>query len=114
MSNTTTMSAKTIRAITKYGMEACIKAYTANAMHGEGPATVACIVDGINSVAAANAAIHAGREIMRSQLQAAVYGGTATSRDIVRLVDMLRVPPSERAATILSFECINHNRRLGC
>lgn len=54
---TMTLTAKTRRALKKYGMEACRKAYTANRIHGEG-ATVCAIESGlhINSVAAAIAA----------------------------------------------------------
>lgn len=51
------LDAKTRRALKKYGMEACRKAYHANRINGEGP-TVCAMESGlhINSVAAAIAA----------------------------------------------------------
>lgn len=52
--NTVNLSAKTRRALKKYGMEACRTAYTANRIHGEGR-TVCSYESGlhINSVDAA-------------------------------------------------------------
>lgn len=57
-------SPKTRKAAAKYGVEACIAAYRMN-MTGEGPSTIANTSGwtSIRTVASANAAIDAGREI---------------------------------------------------
>ena len=57
------LSAKTRRAIAKYGVPACLAAWHKNRLDGEGPATIAATTWGLTNVASANAAINAGTEI---------------------------------------------------
>lgn len=55
------LSAKTRRAVTKYGLTTCIDAFKHNRA-GEGPSNIACYLN-LSGVNVANAAINAGREI---------------------------------------------------
>jgi len=57
------LSAKTRAAIAKYGYATCVIAYARNSVHGDGPATIKDTTHGLKTVASANAAIDAGREI---------------------------------------------------
>ncbi len=58
-------SKTTNAAIKKYGIDNCKRAYVLNTA-GEGPSTIAQYV-GLSGVAAANAAINAGRELANVQ-----------------------------------------------
>jgi hypothetical protein len=62
---TKTLTAKSIRAITSYGADACREAYRLHATHGEGARTIAeqYSIPGIRNTRQADAAIDAGREL---------------------------------------------------
>lgn len=62
---TENLSPKARRAIKKYGYTNCELAYT-HSTRGEGPHTISIYV-GLSGVAAANAAINAGREIANAR-----------------------------------------------
>ena len=60
-------TASTRRALTKYGHEACRKAYELNAVRGEGAHSIAIAHDvpGINTTRQADAAINAWAEVVK-------------------------------------------------
>jgi hypothetical protein len=58
-------TAKTERAIKRYTLEGCVKAFILNSKRGEGPSTIAFeyTIPNVTTTQAADAAINAGREI---------------------------------------------------
>lgn len=55
----------TRRAIARYGKEGCLRAFSLNENEGEGPASIVAYynIHNVTTIAAANAAINAGRAI---------------------------------------------------